>query len=71
MNTKSPNGCWTAQERRVSFEAIVLRGLWLLIKATGSAKAREWRGEAIMYLDQVGNQNPEARDFRRNETFSD
>lgn len=61
----------TPDQRRLSFEALVLQALWILILrlAPGGSRPVGWRADAIAYLDEHGNQSDGAREHRRHETF--
>jgi len=58
-------------DRRMAFEALVLQGLWLLIRDNCGdfSRANGWRANALGHMDQYGNQNPGAKEYRREETF--
>jgi len=61
-----------ADDRRMAFEALVLSGLWLLIRAVGKGdmrRANEWRANALSHMDQYGNQSPEAKEYRREHNY--
>lgn len=59
--------------RQIYFESLILQGIWLLIllafKGNPKPQSYIWRANAIEYLDQFGNQLPEAKEFRRNISF--
>lgn len=68
----------TTREQQTAFKALVLSGIWMLARAIittagsrGLPAAREWRSHAIGHMDQVGQQSPEAREYRRDRTFPD
>lgn len=65
---------WTPEQRRVAFESLVLRGIWLLVRlaATGAVDRREagrFREHALDYFDEVGNQSDGAKQHRREADF--
>lgn len=73
LDKNNPDGCWTPQERRVAFEVLVLQGIWIIIRLLIAKRVpydgQVWAGQCINYFDQVGQQHPEAKQFRRDVTF--
>jgi hypothetical protein len=52
--------------RRLGFEALVLRALYIVLKATMKGPLlTDWRADAIGYLDEHGNQSDGAKQLRR------
>lgn len=63
----------TPREERTAFTALVLSGIWLIARAAALGRmpydGASWRGHAIEHMDVIGQQTPEAKDYRRTETF--
>lgn len=64
---------FTEEQRRASFESLVLRGIWVLILRSFGANpktyAHSFRADAVSYMDEVGNQSDGARAYRRENDF--
>ena len=60
-------------ERRNTFEALVLQGLWLILRAvlgrTDTHYPGRWRDVALAHLDQNGQQGERAAEYRREIMF--
>lgn len=65
----------TTSEHDVAFRALVLSGIWLILRAVALGRmphgAPVWRGNAISHMDTIGKQGDEAHEHRRRETFPD
>lgn len=58
------------KERRTAFEALVLQGIWLLVRLLkGEHLGTGWLADAISHLDVVGNQAGGAKEHRREKAF--
>jgi hypothetical protein len=58
----------------VPFRALVLSALWIIIRAAPRDRlnwhaADDWRGNAIAYMDEHGQQTDDAKKYRRLVTF--
>ena len=56
------------------FRALVLSGIWMLArliahKQSGLTLANNWRGNALNFMDEEGNQSESAPEYRRTHTF--
>lgn len=58
-------------EEKVAFRALVLSGIWLILRAShrDHPHHRVWRADAISHMDAIGLQHDEAKAYRRQETF--
>ena len=70
-----PTESQSISERRLCYEALVLQGIWLIIRflICGSTFARHaapvWRTDAIAYFDAYGVQGEDAKRVRREMSF--
>lgn len=62
---------WTEEQRRLAFESLVIRGIWLIAKAVAhpSWTRGAWRADAIAYFDEVGNQSEGSKAHRRERDY--
>lgn len=61
------------KERRLAFEALVLGGLWMILRAvlgrTDTHHPTNWRSNALSYMDANGVQGDDAKAYRRENGF--
>lgn len=63
-------------ENETAFRALVLQGIWLIIKLitknipfSYGSRGTYWRAEAITYMDTIGKSSETAKEYRRMESF--
>lgn len=59
-------------EKEIAFQALVLQGLWTIMKLTQRTHpdAVRWRADAIWHMDLIGQQTEDAKKYRREVTFA-
>jgi hypothetical protein len=67
-------GRLTPKEAEFHFRVLVLKGIWMLARIIVAPKlaahvANDWRADALTYLDDQGNQHPDAPEHRRTREF--